>query len=186
MVAFYRIKNFIYCIAISSLLFATSAYSQTSFISKDATIGLYSYTPLENIEAQSSKGISVIVPKNKQIIFQLSIKTLVFPRPLMQEHFNENYMESDKYPNAIFKGEIVENVDFSKDGTYPVSVKGLLTLHNVSKERTINGVILIKNGKPSVTSTFDVLCADHQIKIPSIVFQKIAEKITITVKTSYK
>ena len=185
MLRIYRLKKFFLCLTISLLLCATKSQGQTNYISKNANISIYSSTPLADIEAISNNGVSVIVPKNRQIIFQLAIKSLVFPRPLMQEHFNENYMESDKYPNAVFKGKIIENVDFEKDGSYPVSVKGLLTVHNVTRERTINGTIFIIKGKPSVTSSFDVLCADHQIKIPSVVFQKIAEKITITVKSNY-
>ena len=185
MVRIYRIKNVFLCLTIFLLLCAPKSHGQTNYITKNAIISIYSSTPLADIEAVSNNGISVIVPKNKQIIFQLAIKSLVFPRPLMQEHFNENYMESDKYPNAVFKGKIIESVDFEKDGTYPVSVKGLLTVHNVTRERTINGIISIIKGKPSITSSFDVLCADHQIKIPTVVFQKIAEKITITVKSNY-
>lgn len=185
MIGAYHIKNVILGLSIFLSLCAKTSYSQTSFTSKNAKISIYSSTPLEDIEAESNKGVSVIIPKYQQIIFQLALKSLVFPRPLMQEHFNENYMESDKYPNAIFKGKIMEDVDFKQDGTYPVTVKGLLTLHNVTKERTIKGIISINNGKLTVSSSFDVLCADHQIKIPRIVFKKIAEKITITVKSNY-
>jgi hypothetical protein len=165
--------------------FSLSAYSQVSYTTKTAQINLFSSTPFEDIAAQSKSGLSVFIPKMKQILFKLPIKSLAFQRPLMQEHFNENYMESDKYPDALFKGTFTEEIDFTQDGNYSVSVKGLLTIHNVTKERIISGVISVKKGIPTITSTFDVLCEDHQIKIPSVVFQKIAEKIKITVKANY-
>lgn len=180
--------NFKYLIIYSICLFTcfyTNTFSQTNFTSKDVKVNLFSSTPLEDIKAESKKGFSVIVPKNKQIMFQLGIKSLVFPRPLMQEHFNENYMESEKYANATFKGTITEDVDFTKDGNYDVTVNGLLNVHGVAKQRTIAGKINIVNGKISVYSSFDVLCDDHNIKIPKIVFTKIAEKINITVNASY-
>lgn len=174
---------FILILALSH--FYTPTYAQNSFNTKDAKISLFSSTPLQDIKAQSNQGYSVIIPKSQQIVFQLAITSLVFPRPLMQEHFNENYMESDKYPNALFKGTIVEAIDFTKDGQYTVTVKGTLTLHGVAQERSITGKIEIMNGKPKISSNFDVLCANHKIKIPSLVFKKIAEKININVIANY-
>lgn len=166
--------------------FITKSYSQNSYIAKNVQVNLFSSTPLEDIKAESKKGYSVIIPKNKQIVFQLAIKSLVFQRPLMQEHFNENYMESDKYPNATFKGIFNEEIDFTKNGTYNVTVNGLLNIHGVAKQRNIVGKIEIINGKPTIYSNFDVLCDEHDIEIPKIVFTKIAEKINITVNANFK
>jgi hypothetical protein len=174
---------FVFSIALQ--FFNNIAYGQSSFNTKEAKISIFSSTPLENIKAQSSQGYSVIIPKTQQIAFQLAINSLVFARPLMQEHFNENYMESDKYPNALFKGTIADAIDFTQDGEYTVTVKGILTLHGVAKERTIIGKIGIVNGKPKISSNFDILCVDHKIKIPSLVFKKIAQKININVVANY-
>lgn len=175
----------IFFFAVLGLFFSNQLHSQTSFSTKTAKINLFSTTPLEDIKAESNAGISVIVPKGKQILFQLGVKSLVFPRPLMQEHFNENYIESDKYPTAIFKGTLVEDIDFTKDGAYTVTATGIFTVHGVAKQRTIAGKLIILNGKPAISCSFDVLCADHKIKIPKIVFAKIAENITITVNANY-
>ena len=175
----------IFILAVLGLLSSNQVFCQTSFSTKTAKINLFSTTPLEDVKAESNAGISVIVPKGKQILFQLSVKSLIFPRPLMQEHFNENYIESDKYPNAIFKGTLVEDIDFTKDGTYPVTATGIFTVHGVAKQRTIAGKLIILNGNPAITCNFDVLCADHKIKIPKIVFTKIAENITISVHANY-
>ncbi|TAF78296.1 MAG: YceI family protein, partial [Sphingobacteriales bacterium] len=103
------VLNFIVLLALQFCSIQT--YSQTIFSTKEAKISLYSSAPLEDIKAQSNQGYSVIVPKSQQIAFKLAISSLVFPRPLMQEHFNENYMESEKYPYGLFKGTIVDVVD---------------------------------------------------------------------------
>ena len=107
----------------------------------------------------------------------------------MQEHFNTDYMESDKYPKATFKGKIQEHIDLSKDGNYPVTVTGELEVHGVKQTRTIPGKITVSNGAVKMTSEFMVKCADHQIKIPQLVFHNIAESIRVQVSavyTSYK
>ncbi len=176
---------FILFLAFLGLFSSSQVYCQTSFSTKTAKVNLFSTTPLEDIKAESNVCLSVIVPKGKQILFQLSVKSLIFPRPLMQEHFNENYIESDKYPTAIFKGTMVEDIDFTKDGTYTVNATGIFTVHGVAKQRTIGGKLTILNGKPSITCNFDVLCADHKIKIPKIVFTKIAQNINISVNANY-
>ena len=103
----------------------------------------------------------------------------------MQEHFNENYLESDKYPSAEFKGNIKGTVDPSKDGTYPVKVQGDLTIHGVTKNYKVDGVFSVEHGILSAKSTFKVKLADHDIKIPSIVITHIAEIVDVTVAVNY-
>ncbi len=182
-----KLKNNIWLyLVIIGVLFTAQLKAQTSFSSKEIKVNIFSSTPLEDIKAQSINAISVIIPKSKQVVFQIPIKSLVFSRSLMQEHFNESYMESDKFPIATFKGNIIDNIDFDKDGIYTVNVKGILNMHGISKERTIKGVITVLNGKPSINSNFNVACADHEIKIPSVVFKKIAEIISVTVSGSYQ
>lgn len=97
----------------------------------------------------------------------------------MQEHFNENYIESDKYPYAKFKGLIDQPIDFTKNGDYAVTVTGVLSVHGVDKKRTIPGKVSINNGVIQISTVFKVACVDHDIKIPKLVFAKIAEFITI-------
>ena len=181
-----KLKKTIIIIFIVSFAFNFFAAAQTSFSSKEVKVNIFSSTPLEDIKAQTLNAVSVIIPKSKQVVFQIPIKSFVFSRGLMQEHFNESYMESDKYPSATFKGNIIENIDFTKNGIYNVNVKGVLNMHGVPKERNIKGIITIKNGKPSIISNFDVACADHEIKIPSVVFKKIAEVISVTVIGNYQ
>lgn len=103
----------------------------------------------------------------------------------MQEHFNENYIESDKYPKAIFKGKINEKIDFTKNGTYDISATGDFTLHGVTKARTLKGKLTVNQGSLNITTDFDVALADHKIEVPQIVFVKVAQVIKVKNKYNY-
>jgi hypothetical protein len=152
---------------------------------KNASISMYSKAPIEDIEAKSATGTSVYNSATGDIAFSVAIKSLKFPKSLMQEHFNENYMESDKYPNAVFKGKVQEHPDLSKDGTYNVSATGDLDVHGVKQTRTIPGTITVKGGIVSLNAEFMVKCVDHRITIPTLVFHNIAESIKIQVAATY-
>ena len=104
-----------------------------------------------------------------------------FNSELQREHFNDNYMESEKYKEATFTGKIVENIDLKTNGRYAVRAKGLLSIHGVEQERIIPADITVAEGTLQVTSSFNVLLSDHQIKIPKVVHQKIASIIDIKV-----
>ncbi|WP_082435160.1 YceI family protein [Pedobacter sp. Hv1] len=166
--------------AICFLGFALQGSAQT-LIGKTIKVNLFSSTPVEDIKASSNMGTAVLVTQTQELAVQVSIKSLVFDKKLMQEHFNENYMESDKYPLAKFKGTIEPKIDWTKDGEYAVSAKGVLSVHGVDQPRNINGKISIKNGIVNLDSSFEVTCVAHQIKIPRLVFAKIAEVIQLKV-----
>lgn len=152
-----------------------------NFASQNSKISFYSSTPIEDIRAASTKANAVFVAKTKEIAFQIPIKSFEFERKLMQTHFNENFMESDKYPFAKFKGVVEPTIDITKDGIYNAIAKGTLSVHGVDKPRTISGKLSVKNGNITIESTFDVACADHNIKIPTVVFTKVAEVIQVKV-----
>lgn len=118
--------------------------------------------------------------------FKVPIQSFTFRNGLMQEHFNENYMESDKYPHATFKGKIVEDVDLSRDGTYKVSASGILSVHGVSKARTITGVIVVKNGQMMLNASFVVPVADHKIDIPDNKLLNISQDINVKLEAAYE
>ncbi|MDF3077295.1 MAG: YceI family protein [Sphingobacteriaceae bacterium] len=168
------------------LIFSPLAQSSSSlYVCKAVKAVIYSEAPIENIEATSVKGFSVIDLNKSEVQFNIPIKSFQFKKSLMQEHFNENYLESDKYPNAQFKGKIRESIDPTKEGNYPVTVTGDLDVHGVKKNRTIPGVIRIKDNSVTITSKFNVLCKDHNIDIPQLVFQNIAESIQVTVSGTF-
>lgn len=161
-----------------------NAMAQT-YTSKNIRLALYSSTPLEDIRAATDKCTGVIIKGSREIAFQVAVKSFEFDRKLMQEHFNENYMESDRYPYAKFKGGLDQQIDWNKDGIYNVTVTGMLTVHGIDKKRTVPGKISISNGQVEVSTEFKVACVDHGIKIPKLVFTKIAEQINIKVSGKF-
>lgn len=172
--------------AASALCLAANALiAQPVYSAKEGTATFFSEAPLENIDATSSSVNSFINTSNGEIVFIIPITSFKFQKSLMQEHFNENYMESGTYKNAQYKGKINEPVDFTKDGTYNVSSTGLLTIHGVEKERTIYGSIAVKDGQAKLDSKFKVKLADHDVKIPKVVTENIAEEVEVTLAATY-
>ncbi len=165
------------------VLGVSSAFSQGKYFTKSAAVSFEASTPLENIEAKNTKGTFVLDASNGAIEVAVLLKAFEFERALMQEHFNENYVESDKYPKSIFKGKItnISDVNLGKDGSYPVTIGGKLTLHGVTKDVSTKGSIDVKNGKVSARSGFIVAVADYNIEIPSIVADKVAKNVKIKI-----
>ncbi|HWZ13977.1 MAG TPA: YceI family protein [Mucilaginibacter sp.] len=166
-------------------LSTTNQAVQDSYACKNARISLYSSAPIEDIKAVSTSGASVYNAASDELAFSVPIRSFQFDKSLMQEHFNSDYMESDKFPRATFKGKLQEHIDATKDGTYPVKVSGALSVHGITQNRTIPGIISVKNGVVSMTSEFMVKCTDHHIDIPQIVFHHIAESIQVNVSATY-
>ncbi|KAA0990835.1 YceI family protein [Dyadobacter aurulentus] len=142
-----------------------------------------SETPLENINAENKKSQAILNTANGEMAIRMNMRDFVFPNKLMQEHFNENYIESDKYPTATFSGKIDNVPDFSKDGQYDVAAIGKFTVHGVTKERKLKGKLKVEGDKITITSNFEVPLTDHKIEIPQVVFVKIAQ--VIQVKAEY-
>jgi hypothetical protein len=155
------------------------------YVCKNARITIYSSALIEDIKAESQNGVSVFNPTTGELNFSVPISSFQFLKAFMQQHFNSDYMESDKYPRAIFKGKVTDHIDVTKDGTYPVNVTGDLTVHGITLSKTVQGNIMIKNGIITMASQFIVKCADHHIDIPQILFYHIAENIQITVSATY-
>jgi polyisoprenoid-binding protein YceI len=158
------------------------------FFTKTGTIDFYSETPMEKIEAKNQQVISVLNTEDGEMAFSVLMKGFNFEKALMQEHFNEKYVESDKYPKATFKGKItnLEEVNFSKAGEYKVTVAGEMNLHGVAKEVEAEGKLTISDGKITGVSSFELLLADFGIEIPKVVKDNIAESITIVVNSTYE
>jgi hypothetical protein len=170
------------------ILLGTSigVFGQSKFIAKNAYISFYSSTPLEDILGESNEAVTVLNSENGEIVFQALMTTFHFKRALMEEHFNENYMESTKFPKAKFSGKID---GFTKEMlTSPVAnikITGQLNVHGVEKTITVPGTIGLENGKLVATSKFKVTPEDYGIQIPSLVRDKIGKEMEITVKADY-
>jgi len=151
-------KKFI-LIAFIFTMFSVAAKSQKVYSTKTGQISFDATgTCAEAIKASNNQVDSKFVPKSGQIVVSVLIKGFKFPNSLMEDHFNENYMESTKFPKADFKGFItnISTVNFEKDGTYPVSAKGMLTIDGKGKEMTFEGTMTIEKGKPSIKANFKV------------------------------
>jgi YceI-like domain len=170
------------------LVILKHAEAQDIFITKRGQISFFSRTPLENIDAQNNEVSSVMNIQNGEIVFAVLIKGFHFERALMEEHFNENYMESDKFPKSTFKGKINNPsiVNITKDGSYPVSAEGDLTIHNITKKINLPGTIVVKAGQLQLLCKFKVLLKEYNIKIPSLVADKIDETINVSVDCKYE
>ena len=158
-----------------------SSLSAQIYMAKTCEISFFSASPLENIEAVNKASKPLINIATNDVQIKMVISAFVFEKPLMQEHFNENYMDSEKIPNAFFKGKINEAVDWTKDGEYKVTVTGKLTIHGIDKDRTIDGVVTVKGTTIMINSKFNVHIADHGVKVPSLYIQNIAEDVEVKV-----
>jgi hypothetical protein len=170
-------------IVFSVFLFSMTSQAQERFYTKNAKVNFFSETPLEDIEAKNKSAVAVLDSKTGNLQFSLLIKGFEFKNEEMQEHFNEDYMESDKFSKSEFKGQIVNNsaVNYAKPGTYNVQVKGMLTIHGVTKEVQTNGTLKVDNGSIKSNSTFTIAVADYGIVIPRLVRDKIAKNVKITI-----
>lgn len=166
------------------LLYMTSV-GQKLFKTNEGHVSFYSHTPIEDIRASSTKGSSALNTATNQIAFMVLNTSFQFANSLMQEHFNEKYMESEKFPKSSFSGKINETIDWNANGEHKVTATGKLNIHGVEQTRTLPATILVQDGKIHVTSDFNVKTADHKIEIPKLVWEKIAEEIKVTLNADY-
>jgi hypothetical protein len=157
----------------------------STYLTKNGSITFKSDAPLEVITASSGQLEGIIDPKNLTFAFIVPINSFKgFNNGLQQQHFYENYMESSRYPEARFIGKIIESVDMTKPGTYHVRAKGQLTVHGRTQERIIKTEIISTGDILTAKTQFMVPLMDHQIEVPKIVHQKIAQEILVTVKAT--
>jgi polyisoprenoid-binding protein YceI len=169
-------------------LAATGMTQAQKYFTREGHVSFHSDASLEKIEAHNKTATSVLDAATGKMEFAVLIKAFQFEKALMQEHFNENYMESDKFPKASFKGEIANasKVNFSKDGEYPVKVKGDMTIHGVTKPVEADGFIRVKSGKISAASSFNVAVADYNIEVPSVVRDNIAKEVRVDIDVNFE
>ena len=167
-------------------IISISAHAQ-KYYTKNGSVSFYSKATVEDIQATNNQALSVVNVATGDIQFSLLNTGFHFEKALMEEHFNEDYMESPKYPKSTFKGKItnLSEINFTKDGTYNTTVTGDLMIHGVTNKVTAGGTITIKNGAISASSKFNIKLADYKISIPSVVKNNIAETIAITVSCSF-
>lgn len=161
---------------------ATLIFSKDFYKTTTGKVDFTSDAPFELIKAQSNNISGIIDIQNKTFAFKIPVNSFDgFKSSLQQTHFRENYMETDKYPNATFEGKIIDNIDLLQPGTYEINGEGYFNVHGVKKKRTIQVKLTVTKNKIIVNSEFNISLTDHNIKVPSVAYKKIAEEIYVTV-----
>jgi hypothetical protein len=172
---------------LSSLFFACSltVIAQQRYVAEKSMISFFSDGAIEDISAVNEKVTSIFDVVNGEVAYLLSIKDFQFPNKLMQVHFNEKYLESEKYPKSSFQGKII---GFNATGTGRQSVKatGKLTLHGVTKDVEVPGTVEVAGNRLVVIAKFMIKLLDYDIKIPQVVYQNIAQQVEVTIDLTYR
>jgi len=166
------------------LLVANTSIAQNKYLTKSGKITFFSSSPMEDIKAENNQVLSIIDTSNGNMAISILMKSFHFEKALMQEHFNENYVESDKFPKATFKGKIT---DFESLSTLEkISIAGTITIHGVSKQITIQAAVKKTDDLISLKGDFLVKVADFNIEIPSVVAKNIAKEIKVSFELNHK
>jgi hypothetical protein len=163
------------------------AANAQKYMTKNGFIGFFSHTAMEDIKGDNNQVAAVLDISTGDMVFQALVKSFHFDRALMEEHFNENYMESDKFPKSTFKGKItnLSSVNFSKNGTYDVTVEGDLMIHDVTNKISTKGTIEVITGGINANAKFNIVPEDYKIIIPGVVREKINKNLEVTVTMKY-
>ena len=174
---------------ITIILFSVSlgiyAQNNTKLNSDKVGISFFSSAPIEDIAAKNGQGTAIINTQDSAIAVLLKINQFAFDKKLMQDHFNETYMESDKFPTAKYSGKIKQKIDFNAKGKFPLTTQGKLTIHGVTQNVNINGNGEIVNGKLIITSKFIVKLEDYNVKIPTLLIKNIAEEVEVSLELQF-
>jgi polyisoprenoid-binding protein YceI len=171
------------CKLVLALMLVTGSTFAQKYITRSGHISFYSETPVERIEAFNNQVNSALDLSTGDLVFKVLIKSFEFKKALMQEHFNENYMESDKFPLATFSGTLsnLKDIHFNKDGSYSADAEGNLTIHGITKKITEKGTIEVKGDGINIKAKFNIRPKDYDIRIPGGVVAHIAETIQVNV-----
>jgi YceI-like domain len=167
------------------LFIGQQTYCQDLHLAKNAEISFYSDTPVEAISAMNKKALAILNTQTREVAVKVVVSQFDFPHKLMQEHFNENYLDAEKYPNATFQGKINEEIDWKKEGMYDITVLGKLTIHGTTVGRNITGKLFISKDDIYISGSFKVLLEEHKIKIPNLLIMRVADAVLVRVKLSF-
>lgn len=165
------------------LVVAGTLQAQDKYFTKTGRISFFSEAPLEDIEAINNTAAAVLDAKSGVMAFSVLMKGFEFDKALMQEHFNDHYVESDRFPKAEFRGTVLNNgeINYTKEGSYAARVKGRLTIHGVTRDIETTGTIRVEKAGLRSVSSFNIRLSDYNIRIPSLVKDKISNVVKISV-----
>jgi hypothetical protein len=171
-----------YLIALLCITEASFIPDAVNYTTTSGKISFRSDAPLEVIKAASVHMMGRIDASKRTFAFRVLIRSFEgFNSPLQQIHFNENYMETEQFPEASFSGKIIEPVDFSKQGKITVRTKGILKIHGIEQERIIKSDLTVAQNKIHIESVFTVQLSEYNIRVPRVVHEKIATEIKVNV-----
>lgn len=155
----------------------TGASAQGKYYTKQGSVAFDATAGAEKVRATNNSAICVLDASTGALQVSILLKGFEFEKALMQEHFNENYAESDKYPKCEFRGQVLDNneVAYARNGSYNARVKGMLTMHGETREVTADAKFIVKDGKIQAVADFDIPLADYHIAIPSLVKDKVSD-----------
>ncbi|MBT1686992.1 YceI family protein [Dawidia soli] len=171
--------------SISLLLTGSRGFAQQRFVLEQSSISFHSDGVIEDIAATNTNVSSIFDASKGEIAYLLNMKDFQFPKKLMQVHFNEKYVESEKYPRASFEGKIV-GFDPAVEGLQQVNAVGRMTIHGVTKDVQFPGTVERKGGMLAMKANFILKLQDYAIKVPQIVWQNIAQQVEVTVDFNYR
>jgi polyisoprenoid-binding protein YceI len=156
------------------------------YMADSCRVSFFSAATIEDIAAVNTISKPIMSAATGEVDIKLNNQGFKFKKPLMEEHFNEEYMETTKYTYSTFTGKVDQKVDYTKDGVNQVTVTGTMDMHGVKKSITIPGTITVQNGILFLKSTFNIKLADYNVKIPSVLGSNIAEQVAVTVTATMK
>ena len=165
-----------------------ASQGQTRYIDRAGYASFFSSAPMEDIKAESEQVVSILDVAEGKIAASMLMRSFNFRKALMQEHFNENYVESDKYPKASFTGSVtnIKDLDLRKDGKYTLDVQGEITLHGVTQPLKVKAEAMVSNGTLQARAVFPLAVKDFNIDVPRLVVNNIAEVVEVTVAFNYR
>lgn len=180
-------KRHIFLLGVFLFVFVhyTSNAQKKIYSTKKSKVILFFNSAFEPIQATNSSVASAFNPKTKEVSFVIPVKLFRFNNPVMQEPFNETYLEASKYPNSTFRGTVKEVIDFDKTSPQKVTVVGYLNMHGVKKDRTIPATITVKDNKITCFSRFQINTNDHKINIPQALFKNGKKIVQINLTAKY-
>ena len=169
-------------------VFLGHAFAQSKYIDRNGKASFFSSAPMEDIEAHNNQAVSILDVKSGEMVASMLMKSFNFRKSLMEEHFNENYIESNKYPKSTFKGKVtnIDQLDVTKDGKYTLEVSGEITLHGATQKINVKADAVVENGSIKAKAVFPLAVKDFNIEVPRLVRNNIAEKVEVTVSFNYQ
>ncbi len=180
-----KIKPLLLIVLLTVWVATSTLNAQNIYLATGGKVSFFSETPVENIDATTESMTSVLNISNNEVQFTVPLRTFKFKKALMEEHFNEKYVESEIYPKSTFKGKINDTIDWARDTVIAVSATGEFNLHGVTKTITEKGKLTIRGTKIRLDVSFLIALKDYNIEIPKLVTKSIAEEIRVDLNCDY-